>query len=89
MGIPEFQLIVSFSRPDLAQSIYKQRWQIESMFKALKTSDFNIEDTHLVDLDRFSKLVALVLVAFPWAYKAGIYLHAQKPNEILNALYNV
>lgn len=79
MGIPEFQIIASFNRPDQAQSIYKQRWQIESMFKALKTSGFNIEDTHLVDLDRLSKLIALVMVAFIWAYKAGISLHAQKP----------
>jgi len=39
----------------------------------LKTNGFNIEDIHLTDLDRICKLFALVLVAFAWAYKAGIY----------------
>ena len=29
---------------------YKFRWQIETAFKAMKSSGFNIEDTHLRDL---------------------------------------
>jgi hypothetical protein len=78
-GIPEFQIIVSFNKPDQAQSIYKERWQIETAFRALKTSGFNIEDTHLTDLERIEKLFALVLVAFVWAYTAGIKLHSVCP----------
>ena len=81
-GIPEFQIIVSFNKPDEAQSLYKERWQIESAFKALKTSGFNIEDTHLTDIERINKLFALVLVAFIWAYKAGIYLDSICPIKI-------
>jgi hypothetical protein len=84
LGIPEFQIIASFNKPDQAQSIYKERWQIESAFKALKSSGFNIEDTHLADIDRLSKLFALVLVAFVWAYKAGIFLDSQTPIKIKN-----
>jgi hypothetical protein len=83
-GIPEFQIIASFNKPDQAQSIYKERWQIESAFKALKSSGFNIEDTHLADIDRLSKLFALVLVAFVWAYKAGIFLASQTPIKVKN-----
>jgi hypothetical protein len=78
-GIPEFQIIVSFNKPQEAQELYKQRWQIESAFKALKTSGFNIEDTHLTDVDRIEKLFALVLIAFTWAYKAGVYLDSLCP----------
>jgi len=74
-GVPELQIIVSFNKPDEAQSLYKERWQIESAFRALKTSGFNIEDTHLTDIDRINKLFALVLIAFVWAYKAGIFLN--------------
>jgi len=81
-GIPELQIIVSFNKPDEAQLLYKERWQIESAFKALKTSGFNIEDTHLTDIDRVNKLFALVLVAFVWAYKAGIYLDSICPIKI-------
>ncbi len=42
----------------------KQRWQIETMFKAFKTQGFNIEDTHLSDIGRIDKLVAVVSFAF-------------------------
>jgi len=48
---PELQIIVSFNKPNEAQVLYKERWQIESAFKALKTSGFNIEDTHLTDIE--------------------------------------
>jgi hypothetical protein len=81
-GAPELQIIVSFNKPDESQSLYKERWQIESAFKALKTSGFNIEDTHLTDLDRINKLLALVLFAFTWAYLAGIFLDSLCPIKI-------
>jgi hypothetical protein len=82
LGVPELQIIVSFNKPDESQSVYKERWQIESAFKALKTSGFNVEDTHLTDIDRIHKLFALVLVAFVWAYKTGIYLDSLCPIKI-------
>ena len=79
---PELQIILSFNKPDEAQALYKERGQIESAFKALKTSGFNIEDTHLTDIERVSKLLALVLIAFAWVYKTGIYLDNLKPIKI-------
>ncbi len=48
----------------------------------MKSSDFNIEDTHLTDLERVEKLFSLVLVAFVWAYKAGIYSDSIRPIKI-------
>ncbi|MDD2813276.1 MAG: IS4 family transposase [Bacteroidales bacterium] len=80
--IPELQIIVSFNKPNEAHTLYKDRWQIESAFKALKTSGFNIEDTHLTDIERISKLMSLVLIAFAWVYRAGIYLDTLKPIKI-------
>lgn len=81
-GEPEMQIIVSFNKPEQANSLYKERWQIETAFKALKSSGFNIEDTHLTEIDRINKLFAMVIVAFTWAYKAGIYLNDIKPIKI-------
>lgn len=81
-GVPELQIIASFNKPHQAQEVYKERWQIETAFRALKTSGFNIEQTHLTDLDRVAKLLALVMVAFVWAYKAGIYLDKIRPIKI-------
>lgn len=71
-GKPELQILISFCKPEIAHQIYKERWQIETAFKALKTSGFNIEDTHLTDIERIEKLFALVLIAFTWAYLVGI-----------------
>jgi hypothetical protein len=74
-GKPELQVIISFNKPEDALEIYKERWQIETAFRALKTSGFNVEDTHLTDIERIEKLFALVIVAFTWAYLVGVYLH--------------
>ncbi len=74
-GKPELQIVISFNKPEDAMAIYKERWQIETAFRSLKTLRFNIEDTHLTEIERIEKLFALVIVAFTWAYLVGDYLH--------------
>lgn len=51
-------------------------------FKSMKSSGFDIENTHLQDIKRIEKLILLVMVAFIWCYKVGIYLHQIKPIKI-------
>lgn len=76
-GKVELQIIVSFNKPE-------ERWQIETAFIEMKTSGFNIEDTHLADIDRIERLFALMTIAFTWAYLVGIYKDANiKPIRIL------
>jgi len=54
----------------------KNLWKaFHKFFKGLKTSGFNIEDTHLTDIERIEKLFSLITVAFTWAYMVGDYLH--------------
>jgi hypothetical protein len=74
-GKPELQIIISFNKPQEAISSYKKRWQIETCFRAMKSSGFNIEDTHLTHLDRIERLFAIMTIAFTWAYLVGIYKH--------------
>jgi transposase len=74
-GKPKLQIVISFNKPEDALEIYKERWQIETAFRALKTSGFNIEDTHLTEIERIEKLFTLVMVTFTWAYLVGDYLH--------------
>jgi len=81
-GKPELQIIISFNKPEQANSLYKERWQIESAFKALKSSGFNLEDTHLTEPERVQKLFALVIIAFTWAYVIGIAQDAINPIKI-------
>ena len=71
----EYLIIVSYNKQEEAIETYKDRWQIETMFKAFKTNGFNVEDTHLSDLKRVDKLITLVSIAFVWAYKTGIHIH--------------
>ncbi len=54
-GKTEVQLIISYKQNEYPIKTYKNRWQIETMFKALKTSGFNLEDTHLNQKERLAK----------------------------------
>jgi hypothetical protein len=83
-GKPELQILISYRKPELSSALYKERWQIETAFRALKSSGFNIEDTHLTDIERIEKLFYLTAIAFTWSYLVGIYLNEQlKPIRIL------
>ena len=84
-GKMEFLIIVSFNKPEQAMAYYKQRWQIETLFRGLKSSGFKIEDTHVTDLERLEKLFSLTMIAFIWCYKIGDYLDENiKKIEIKN-----
>jgi len=50
-NIPELEMIVLFNKPDKSQALCKERWQMESAFEALKTSGFNIENTHRIHIE--------------------------------------
>jgi hypothetical protein len=71
----DFLIIVSFNKPEQAQINYSDRWQIETCFKAMKSSGFDIEKTHLQDIERIEKLTLIVMIAFVWCYKTGIFIH--------------
>ena len=74
-----FLIIISFNKPEKAQEVYKTRWQIEMCFKAMKSSGFDIEKTHLQNIERIQKLILFIMIAFVRCYKTGIYLHQIKP----------
>ena len=61
--------------PAEALDAYADRWQIETLFGCLKSRGFNLENTHLTDPQRLSKLMGLLALAFVWAYRTGMLLH--------------
>jgi hypothetical protein len=83
-GKLDFLILISFNQPEKVQQNYAQRWQIEMCFKAMKSSGFDIENTHLKEILRIEKIILLVMIAFVWCYKIGIYLHHRKPIPIKN-----
>lgn len=73
-GKVEFLILVSFNKPEEALEYYRQRWSIETCFRGMKSSGFNIEDTHVTDLQRLEKLILLTMIAFLWCYRIGDYI---------------
>lgn len=71
LGQAELQILICYNHPHLAVTTYRERWQIETLFRSMKSSGFNIEDTHLRDMDRIARLLAMVCVALVWAYLVG------------------
>lgn len=59
--------------PKYLGKFYKKRWVIEVCFQNLKTRGFNLEDTHMKRIDRLSKLIAMVSIAYGFCVCLGIY----------------
>ncbi len=56
-------------------SIYRRRWTIEACFQSLKRRGFDLESTHLKDLAKLKKLIAMVSMAFAMCVSLGIHQH--------------
>ena len=78
----ELMIIVTQRDVETAIVDYARRWEIETLFGILKSRGFNLEDTHLREMERLSKLVALLTLAMCWAIRVGHWLTIQKPIEI-------
>ena len=67
-------LVIILSNQDIGTTmlkIYKKRWTIELLFRHCKTNAFNLEDTHLVHLERIEKLFAVVCAALVICFLVG------------------
>jgi hypothetical protein len=74
----ELLIVATDTLMDNPFSLYGKRWEIETLFGCFKTKGFNFEDTHITQLDRIEKLIALLTVAFCWAHKIGEWRHEEK-----------
>ena len=75
----DYLILATAANPDHALALYAQRWQIETLFAALKTRGFKLEASHLSHDERLDKLLALLTLAFAWAHLVGEWLHRHKP----------
>lgn len=78
----ELVVLVCNADPDKALLRYAQRWQVETLFSALKSRGFNLEDTHLTTAERLDKLLALLAIAFAWAHLIGEWCYQQRPLKL-------
>jgi len=64
-------LIISNEQSGRILLEYGERWKIETLFGILKTRGFRLEDTHITEIERISKLLSLLTIAVSWAMLAG------------------
>ncbi len=68
-----YLIIITNRHPDGACQAYQNRWSIEVFFQSIKGRGLNIEDTHLKEIVRLKKLVAMVCLAFVWCLTIGVW----------------
>src|SRR5207248_2850208 len=78
----EYVIVASNVESDRILSDYALRWKIEALFGCLKSRGFCLEDTHVTERERLEKLLALLAVAYCWAYLAGAWLARVNPIKI-------
>ncbi len=78
LGAGEYLILVSAEYSMEPAKEYKNRWGIETLFGALKSRGFNLEDTHVQDPERLSRLLALLAIAFTLAFVVGQWQAAVK-----------
>ena len=81
--LPDGDILFLFGNcnPKFIAQLYRKRWAIEVCFQNLKTRGFNLEETHLRDLKRIQKLIAMVSIAYALCVTLGIYVN-QKVKKI-------
>ena len=83
-GKPELQILVSYCNAKEAIEMYRKRWQVETLFKGLKSSGFDIEGSHVRGRGRMSNLLSIIMIACVWCYLVEIYIYKNiKPIKVL------
>jgi hypothetical protein len=78
----EYVIVASSTHTDEILRDYAQRWKIETLFSCLKRRGFCLEETHVTRPERLERLLALLAVAFCWAYLAGAWLAHTTPIKL-------
>lgn len=80
-GKSDEALVVVSNRPMNKQTIatYRRRWEIETMFGALKSRGFNFEESKISEEHKVEKLMALLALSFMWSILVGEYRQKQSP----------
>ena len=86
MRLPSGDYLIVVAHDESAQVMrdYAKRWKIEVLFESLKSRGFNFEDVNLKDQEGLNRLLAVLTIAFCWAYHVGAWLNEVKPIRIKN-----
>ena len=76
----DYLIVISDRAASLGE--YALRRGIGTLFGCLKSRGFNLEATHVTEEERLSKLLALLSLAFVWAYATGSWLWQRRPPRL-------
>lgn len=77
-------IVVATQKPDTMIEDYYRRWGIETLFGCLKSRGFDLEATHMTELDRMDKLMGVLALAFAWCLIAGHWHYGEAKHLPLN-----
>lgn len=77
-------IVVATEKPDTMIEDYYKRWGIETLFGCLKSRGFDMESTHMTDLDKMDKLMGLLALAFTWCLVVGHWKYGEASQLPLN-----
>lgn len=78
----ELLILLTNQQPELAFDRYRLRWNIETLFSALKKRGLNFENTHLAHHDRLSNLLLVMTIALIMGVRQGEFLEAENPTKL-------
>lgn len=78
----DYLIVVACDDSTQVMNDYAKRWKIEVLFESLKSRGFNFEDVNLKDKESLKRLLAILTIAFCWAYHIGAWLNEIKPIRI-------
>jgi hypothetical protein len=78
----EHVIVITAHAPETALEDYRKRWETECLLAALKRRGLNLEDTHIADPERVSRLLAVLTLALCWCYKVGVWVDQQNPRAV-------
>ncbi len=73
-GKQDYLIVVTNLEPKVGFELYRTRWKIETLFGALKSRGFNLEETRVTQSHRLENLVLLLAIAILWALRVGLFV---------------
>ena len=77
-------IVVATKEPETMVKDYYRRWAIETLFGCLKSRGFDLESTHMTDLNRMDKLMGILALAFAWCLIIGHWHYGEASMLPLN-----
>ena len=73
-GKQDYLIVVTNLESKVGFELYRTRWKIETLFGALKSRGFNLEETRVTQSHRLENLVLLLAIAILWALRVGLFV---------------